>query len=157
MRGSVTVHMAASADLIWDLVSDVTRVGEFSPETFEAQCTKLGAEEGGDEGFLAGGLDCFGAVAGPYPGDGVGGRVASQNSQVGQRRPGSAVAAKASNFGTLPRPGPLQEVLERLSRGLAVSRNAEVWPVDIAVVPWRLPAAVEVQAVVRLPEAGARA
>ena len=86
MRGSVTVHMAASADLIWDLVSDVTRVGEFSPETFEAQCTKLGAEEGGDEGFLAGGLDCFGAVAGPYPGDGVGGRVASQNGQVGQRR-----------------------------------------------------------------------
>ena len=37
MRGSVTVHMAASADLIWDLVSDVTRVGEFSPETFEAE------------------------------------------------------------------------------------------------------------------------
>jgi hypothetical protein len=29
--------MAASADRIWDLVSDVTRIGEFSPETFEAQ------------------------------------------------------------------------------------------------------------------------
>ena len=37
MRGSVTVNMAAPADLVWDLVSDVTRVGEFSPETFEAQ------------------------------------------------------------------------------------------------------------------------
>lgn len=37
MRGSVTVHMAASADRVWDLVSDVTRIGEFSPETFEAQ------------------------------------------------------------------------------------------------------------------------
>src|SRR5271163_4709430 len=37
MRGSVTVHMAASADLVWDLVSDVTRVGEFSPETLEAE------------------------------------------------------------------------------------------------------------------------
>ena len=37
MRGSVTVHMAAPADRIWDLVSDVTRVGEFSPETFEAE------------------------------------------------------------------------------------------------------------------------
>jgi len=37
MRGSVTVHMAASADRVWDLVSDVTRVGEFSPETFEAE------------------------------------------------------------------------------------------------------------------------
>ncbi len=29
--------MAAPADRIWDLVSDVTRIGEFSPETFEAQ------------------------------------------------------------------------------------------------------------------------
>jgi uncharacterized protein YndB with AHSA1/START domain len=37
MRGSVTVHMAAPADRVWDLVSDVTRVGEFSPETFEAE------------------------------------------------------------------------------------------------------------------------
>ena len=37
MRGSVTVHMAAPPERVWDLVSDVTRVGEFSPETFEAQ------------------------------------------------------------------------------------------------------------------------
>src|ERR1700722_3600972 len=37
MRGSVTVHMAAPADRVWDLVSDVTRIGEFSPETFEAE------------------------------------------------------------------------------------------------------------------------
>ena len=29
--------MAASAERIWDLVSDVTRIGEFSPETFEAE------------------------------------------------------------------------------------------------------------------------
>jgi uncharacterized protein YndB with AHSA1/START domain len=37
MRGSVTVHMAAPADRVWDLVTDVTRIGEFSPETFEAE------------------------------------------------------------------------------------------------------------------------
>jgi hypothetical protein len=37
MRGSVTVQMAAPADEVWDLVSGVTRVGEFSPETFEAE------------------------------------------------------------------------------------------------------------------------
>jgi uncharacterized protein YndB with AHSA1/START domain len=37
MRGSVTVHMAASADRVWELISDVTRIGEFSPETFEAE------------------------------------------------------------------------------------------------------------------------
>jgi Polyketide cyclase / dehydrase and lipid transport len=37
MRGSVTVHMAAPADRVWDLLSDVTRIGDFSPETFEAE------------------------------------------------------------------------------------------------------------------------
>lgn len=37
MRGSVTVQMAAPPDQVWDVVSDVTRVGEFSPETFEAE------------------------------------------------------------------------------------------------------------------------
>jgi uncharacterized protein YndB with AHSA1/START domain len=37
MHGSVTVHMAASPEQIWDLVSDVTRIGEYSPETFEAE------------------------------------------------------------------------------------------------------------------------
>src|SRR6202012_4143602 len=35
--GSVTVRMAAPVREVWELVSDVTRVGEFSPETFEAQ------------------------------------------------------------------------------------------------------------------------
>jgi hypothetical protein len=29
--------MAASPRVVWDLVSDVTRIGEFSPETFEAE------------------------------------------------------------------------------------------------------------------------
>ena len=37
MQGSVTVRMAAPARDVWELVSDVTRVGEFSPETFEAR------------------------------------------------------------------------------------------------------------------------
>ena len=37
MRDSVTVHMKATPDQVWDLVSDVTRIGEFSPETFEAE------------------------------------------------------------------------------------------------------------------------
>jgi hypothetical protein len=29
--------MAAPPEKVWDLVSDVTRIGEFSPETFEAE------------------------------------------------------------------------------------------------------------------------
>ncbi len=33
------MHMAAPADRIWALVADVTRIGEFSPETFEAEWT----------------------------------------------------------------------------------------------------------------------
>ena len=37
MRGSVTVRMAAPAGRVWDVVADVTRIGEFSPETFEAE------------------------------------------------------------------------------------------------------------------------
>jgi hypothetical protein len=37
MQGSVTVHMNASPKSVWDIVSDVTRIGEFSPETFEAE------------------------------------------------------------------------------------------------------------------------
>jgi hypothetical protein len=37
MHDSVTVHMNASADRIWDLVSDVTKIGRYSPETFEAE------------------------------------------------------------------------------------------------------------------------
>ena len=37
MQGEVTVHMDAPVERVWDLVSDVTRIGEFSPETFEAE------------------------------------------------------------------------------------------------------------------------
>ena len=37
MRGSVTVRIAAPAERIWSLLADVTRIGEFSPETFEAE------------------------------------------------------------------------------------------------------------------------
>jgi uncharacterized protein YndB with AHSA1/START domain len=37
MHDSVTVHMAAPADRIWDLLSDVTKIGRYSPETFEAE------------------------------------------------------------------------------------------------------------------------
>ena len=37
MHGAVTVHMNASPEAIWDLVSDVTKIGRYSPETFEAE------------------------------------------------------------------------------------------------------------------------
>ncbi len=37
MHDSVTVHMAAPPAKVWELVSDVTRIGEYSPETFEAE------------------------------------------------------------------------------------------------------------------------
>lgn len=37
MHDSVTVHMAAPPERVWELVSDVTQIGRFSPETFEAE------------------------------------------------------------------------------------------------------------------------
>ncbi len=37
MHDAVTVHMNAPAQEIWELVSDVTRIGSYSPETFEAE------------------------------------------------------------------------------------------------------------------------
>ena len=37
MQDSVTIHMNATPEQVWALVSDVTRIGEFSPETFEAE------------------------------------------------------------------------------------------------------------------------
>jgi hypothetical protein len=37
MHDAVTVHMNAPPDQVWDLVSDVTRIGSYSPETFEAE------------------------------------------------------------------------------------------------------------------------
>lgn len=40
--------MAPSADQVWDLVTDITRIGEFSPETFEAEW--LGGASGPETG-----------------------------------------------------------------------------------------------------------
>lgn len=37
MHESVTVHMAAPPERIWELLSDVTKIGRYSPETFEAE------------------------------------------------------------------------------------------------------------------------
>jgi uncharacterized protein YndB with AHSA1/START domain len=37
VHDSVTVRMAAPPERVWDLVSDVTRIGSYSPETFEAE------------------------------------------------------------------------------------------------------------------------
>jgi uncharacterized protein YndB with AHSA1/START domain len=40
LGGEVSVHVEAPVDRVWALVSDVTRIGEFSPETFEARWTR---------------------------------------------------------------------------------------------------------------------
>lgn len=37
LTDSVTVHINASPQVVWDLISDVTRIGEFSPETLEGR------------------------------------------------------------------------------------------------------------------------
>jgi hypothetical protein len=37
MEGSVTLRISASADRIWDVISDVRNTGKFSPEVMEAE------------------------------------------------------------------------------------------------------------------------
>ena len=37
MHVEYTVHMAAPPERVWALASDVTRIGRYSPETFEAE------------------------------------------------------------------------------------------------------------------------
>lgn len=37
VHGKVTVEMQAGPDRVWGLLSDVTRIGSYSPETFEAE------------------------------------------------------------------------------------------------------------------------
>ena len=37
MHDAVTVHIKAAPESVWALVSDVTRIGRYSPETFEAE------------------------------------------------------------------------------------------------------------------------
>ena len=44
MHGEVTVHMNATPERVFDLVSDVTRIGRYSPETFEAEWLDGAAE-----------------------------------------------------------------------------------------------------------------
>ncbi len=40
LRDEVSLHIDAPPEKVWALVSDVTRIGEFSPETFEAHWTR---------------------------------------------------------------------------------------------------------------------
>jgi uncharacterized protein YndB with AHSA1/START domain len=40
LRGEVSLHVQAPPGEVWALISDVTRIGEFSPETFEAAWTR---------------------------------------------------------------------------------------------------------------------
>jgi uncharacterized protein YndB with AHSA1/START domain len=40
LSGEVSLHMDAPPEKVWALVTDVTRIGEFSPETFEGKWTR---------------------------------------------------------------------------------------------------------------------
>ena len=37
MQASVTLHKDAEPTRVWELISDITRMGEYSPEVFEAE------------------------------------------------------------------------------------------------------------------------
>ncbi len=48
MRAAVTLHMNAAPDKVWSLVSDITKMGEYSPEVVEAEW--LGGATGPEPG-----------------------------------------------------------------------------------------------------------
>jgi uncharacterized protein YndB with AHSA1/START domain len=37
MRAAVTLHIDAPPDTVWGLISDITKMGEYSPEVMEAE------------------------------------------------------------------------------------------------------------------------
>jgi hypothetical protein len=37
MQSNVTVHIDAEPRVVWDLISDITKMGDYSPEVFEAE------------------------------------------------------------------------------------------------------------------------
>ena len=37
MQAAVTLHIGASPNRVWELISDIPRMGEYSPEVFEAE------------------------------------------------------------------------------------------------------------------------
>jgi hypothetical protein len=37
MRAAVTLHIDAEPQKVWELISDITKMGEYSPEVFEAE------------------------------------------------------------------------------------------------------------------------
>lgn len=82
--------------------------------------------------------------------------MAGEDCQAGQRGASSAMAANASNLDGLRTLSPIQNSLECLDEGFGAGRHAEVWPIDVVVLPWRLPAEVKVEAVVRLADARVR-
>src|SRR3954471_21380883 len=53
MQDSVPVHIDAPPEQVWALVSDVTRIGEFSPETFEAHWVEPATGPAKDAQFRA--------------------------------------------------------------------------------------------------------
>ncbi len=37
MHAAVTLHIDAEPQKVWELISDITKMGEYSPEVFEAE------------------------------------------------------------------------------------------------------------------------
>lgn len=40
MHAAVTLHIDAPPERVWKLVSDITKMGEYSPEVIEAEWTR---------------------------------------------------------------------------------------------------------------------
>jgi hypothetical protein len=104
--------------------------------------------EAGDKGLLLWRFDRLVTVVGPHPGHGAGGWIAAQDGEAGQSRASATMTTNASNLDVLPGPRSFQNGLEPLDNVLGAYRHAEIWPIDVAVIPRWLPVSGEIQAIV---------
>ena len=100
------------------------------------------------EAFLRGRLDRLTAVPGPHPRYGPVERQTREYRQAGERGTGAAVTADATELDSLATASPLEKRRERRQQRASVVGTAEVGPTHVAMWPRRLPAGIEVEAVV---------
>ncbi len=77
-----------------------------------------------------------------------------EDGENGQRCTGAPVTADAADFHLFPGAGTVDQGAQRGEDQSRVGGDAEVWPVEVVVVPRRLPAAVEVEPAAGLPVTG---
>jgi hypothetical protein len=75
--------------------------------------------------------------------------VTAEDGETGEGRARAAVAAEASDLHVVPSACPFMNRPQGAPESFGINWNTEVRPIDMVVWPWRLPALVEIEPVVR--------